>query len=133
MISVPIPAEQDHADCESPLIQVLGSNRYSGWMLNMNVNPSSEPSERSIHIESTSESIRRTNKLVMRMMFAFSMPFAPDQMNRTVIAMTRNWKKMTRPAFSRKAFQTAVVSTPSRNPPVSPSRKYWTHQPATTA
>ena len=32
---MPMPAEQDQADCESPFIQVSGSIRYSGWMLNM--------------------------------------------------------------------------------------------------
>ena len=45
---MPMPAEQDHADCDSPLIHVSGWARISMSTLNMKMKPSKVPSFPSI-------------------------------------------------------------------------------------
>ena len=61
-----MPAEHDHADCDRPLIQVSGSSKYSGWMLNMNTKPSSVPSSKSITKARKSAVNSSTNSDVIR-------------------------------------------------------------------
>ena len=100
----------------------------------MNNAPSRLPSDISIHNDNPSVMKRRTNNEVMRITLTFSIAFAPFQIARSVIAITRNWKKMTCVGDCRNEFQTSVVSTPSPvSPPEIPSWKYFKHHPPTIA
>ncbi len=114
---MPIPAEQDHADCERPLIQVSGCIRYSGWMVNMKTKPSRVPSSKSITKARKRATNRRTKRDVISQTLAFSMALAPRQMAAIVISIATAWKMMTWPGAWRKLFQTSMVSTPSASPP----------------
>ena len=104
-----------------------------GLTLNMNKAPSSEPSLKSMKIAMNSVMNSNTNSDVINATLTFSIIFAPNPIVVSVKTTTKNWKKMTWPDELRKAFHTSVVSTSPTKPPVSPSWKYLTVQPATTA
>ena len=55
MIAIPIPAEQDQADCDNALIHISGSNSKLVSTENMNIAPSKVPSSKSIHNERNSD------------------------------------------------------------------------------
>ena len=117
VMAIPIPAEQDQADCDSPFIQVSGSRRYSGCMLNMYTNPSSVPSLRSMTKARNNAENRRMNKETIRITLTFSMAFAPFHIAAIVISTARVWNKITWDGSCRKVFQTSVVSTSDPSPP----------------
>ena len=79
--------------------------------------PSSEPSLTSITKDRKSAVKSRTKSDVMSVTFAFSIALAPPQMAASVIITVIHWKNMTCIGFSRKVFQTSMVSTPCESPP----------------
>ena len=79
--------------------------------------PSSDPSLTSITNDRNSAVKSRTKSDVISVTFAFSIALAPPHMAARVIITVIHWKKMTCIGFSRKVFQTSIVSTPWESPP----------------
>ena len=92
---MPIPAEQDHADCDNPLIQIAGSDNELHLTVNMNKNPSRLPSAISIHSDRPRDMNNNMNSDIIRITLTFSIAFAPFHIASKVMAITRNWKKIT--------------------------------------
>ena len=90
-----MPAEADHADCDSALIQISGSNIIEVSTVNMNSAPSRVPSFMSMLRAMNIVRKRRTMSEVISRTLTFSMAFAPREMAARVKTTTMNWKKMT--------------------------------------
>ena len=129
-----MPADADHADCDSALIQISASNIIDRSTVNMNRAPSRVPSFMSMLRAMNIVRKSSTMSEVISRTLTFSIALAPREIAARVRTITMNWKKITWPGACKNSFHTCTVSTPSPvSPPVMPSWKYFRHHPATTA